>query len=75
MCKFIGLISIHSTFNEILLKLQITTVYTLKYCYTKFDQNCSYIGGEDTSPLKIVAIVFNLTVVYRVGLKIRNVLK
>ena len=25
----------------------------------KFEQNCSYIGGDDTKPLKSVAILFN----------------
>ena len=62
MCKFPGLVSSYSVSNEILLKLRITTVQTLKCCYLKFEQNVSYIGWGYTSPLKSVAIIFNLTV-------------
>ena len=62
VCKFPGLLSCHSIFIAILLKLQITTVHTLKCCYLKLEKNCIYIGGGDTRPLKSVAIVFNLTV-------------
>ena len=57
--EFPGLVSNHSIFNAILLKLQITSVQTLNCYYLKFDQNWSHIGGWYTKPLKIVAIVFN----------------
>ena len=65
MCKFPGLVSSNSVFNAILCKLQIPTVQTLKCCYLKFEKKFSYIGGGDTRPLKIDAIVFNLTVASR----------
>ena len=61
VCKFTGIVPSHSIFNVILLKLQITEVHTLNYCYLKFEQNCSHIGGVDTSTQKSVAIVFNHT--------------
>ena len=62
MCKFSGLVSSHSIWNAIFLKLQVTTVQTLNCCYLKFEKNYFRIGGEDTSPLKNVAIVFKFSV-------------
>ena len=31
----------------------------------EFEQNCYHIGGVDTSPLKSVAVIFNLTVLLK----------
>ena len=65
MCKFSGLVYRHSIFYAILFKLHITIFQTLNCFCLKFEQNCYYIGGGDTRPLKIDAIVFNLTVASR----------
>ena len=59
VCKIHGLVSSHSIYDAIFLKLQISTVNTLNCCYLKFEQHGSYIGERDTSPLKSVATVFN----------------
>ena len=58
VCSFPGLVASHSIFNAIFPKIHITTVQTLNCCYRKFEQNCFYIRGGDTSkrPLKIVYI-------------------
>ena len=61
VCKFPGLVSSHSIFIAIFLKLHKTKVQKQNYCYLKFEQNCFYICGGDTGPLKSIAIVFNLT--------------
>ena len=60
--KFPGLVSSNSIFNIVLLKFHISKVQTLNFRYMKFQKNCFYIGGGDTRPLQIVAVLFNLTV-------------
>ena len=62
VCKFNSLTWSHSVFDIFLLKFHISKVQTLNFRNLKFEQNCSYIGGVNTRPLKIVAILFNLTV-------------
>ena len=60
--KFPGLVSSNSIFNIVLLKFHISKVQTLNFRYMKFQKNCFYIGGGDTMPLQIVAVLCNLTV-------------
>ena len=61
VCKFPGLVSSHS-FLTFLPKFQISKVQALNFKNLEFEQNCFYIGGGYTRPLKIVATLFNLTV-------------
>ena len=52
---------IHSfNFKLILLKLQRTTVKTIKCCYLRFEKNCFNDGGGNTSPLKVLLLFSTL---------------
>ena len=52
---------IHSfNFKLILLKLQRTTVQTIKCCYLRFEKNCFNDGGGNTSPLKVLLLFSTL---------------
>ena len=53
---------IHSIFNTLFAKFQISKVQTLNFRNMKFEQNASCVGGVYTYPLQSVVILFNLAV-------------
>ena len=64
MCKFTGRASTHSIFN-LFNKFQISKVQALNFRNMEYENHWSYIGGGDTYPLQIVALLFNLIVQYK----------
>ena len=54
-----------------MLKFNIYKVQTLNFRYLKFDRNCSYIGGGYERTMQIVAIDFNVTVIFLIIILVR----
>ena len=54
VCKFSGLVSTHSVFDAILLKLQLTPVLTLNGCYMEFEKNFPVLVEEIQVPQKVL---------------------